>query len=165
MLHFLRPLFPIFAFEYFYAKHFILSKLMKKIISNIAVFFLTVLVLFSSVSFTVEKHLCGGHVFSESFFGNVEKCRMDEGDCKLAENNPSYSKKSCCHDEIQFINGSVFEKEPVLKLDNNQQNFIVFNLFDAVLFFQKDNSSTQFKNYFPPPNKHNFNILYQVFRI
>jgi hypothetical protein len=138
---------------------------MKKIITNIAVFFLTALVLFSSVSFTVEKHLCGGYVFSESFFGNAEKCGMDDGDCELASNNASYSKKSCCEDEIQFINGSVFEKVPVLKLDKNQQNFIVFNLFDAVLFSQKENRSIKFKNYFPPPNKYNFNILYQVFRI
>jgi hypothetical protein len=138
---------------------------MKKIISNIAVFFLTVLVLFSSVSFTVEKHLCGGHVFSESFFGNAEKCGMDDGDCELAGSKSSYSKKSCCEDEIQFINGSVFEKVPVIKLDNKQQNYIVFDLIDTVSYSQKENDSTHFKNYFPPPNTHNFNILYQVFRI
>ena len=138
---------------------------MKKIISNISVFLLTALVLFSSVSFTVEKHLCGGQVFSESFFGKAEICGMDDGDCEIAGNNNSYSKKSCCEDEIQFINGSVFEKVPVIKLDNNQQNFIVFNLFDAVLFSQKENRSTQFKNYFPPPNTRDFNILYEVFRI
>jgi hypothetical protein len=136
---------------------------MKKIITNIATFFLTALLLFSSVSFTVEKHLCGGHVFSESFFGNAEKCGMD--DCEIASNNPSYSKKSCCEDEIQFINGSVFEKVPVVKLDNNQQDFIVSNLIDAVFFSQKESKTTLFKNYFPPPNTHNFNILYQVFRI
>ena len=138
---------------------------MKKIISNIRVFLLTALVLFSSVSFTVEKHLCGGYVFSESFFGNTEKCGMDDDDCELANNSISYSKKSCCKDEIQLINGSVFEKTPVLKLDNIQRNFIIFNLTDAVLFSQKENRLTQFKNYFPPPNTHNFNILYQVFRI
>lgn len=138
---------------------------MKKIISNIAIFFLTALVLFSSVSFTVEKHLCGGQVYSESIFGNAEKCGMDDGDCELAANNPSYSKKSCCEDEIQFIYGSIFEKETIIKLDNNQQNFIVSNIIDTVLFSQKENKSTHFKNYFPPPNTHNFNILYQVFRI
>ncbi|MFZ2282795.1 MAG: hypothetical protein WAV86_02880 [Lutibacter sp.] len=138
---------------------------MKKIISNIAVFFLTALLLISSVSFTVEKHLCGGQVFSESFFGNAEKCGMDDGLCKAENNNLSVSKKSCCEDEIQFINGSVFEKTPVLKLESNQQNFIVFNIIDAGLFSQKEKESTHFKNYLPPPNTHNFNILYQVFRI
>lgn len=138
---------------------------MKKIISNIGIFLLTALVLFSSVSFTVEKHLCGGHVFSESFFGKAEKCGMDEGFCMIESNNPSFSKKSCCEDQIQLINGSIFEKTPVLKLNNHQQNFIVSNLIDAVLFSQKENRTIQFKNYFPPPNTHNFNILYQVFRI
>ncbi|WP_166961769.1 HYC_CC_PP family protein [Yeosuana marina] len=138
---------------------------MKKFFSNIAVFFLIALVLFSSVSFTVEKHLCGGHVFSESFFGNAEKCGMDEGKCELASNIPSYSKKTCCEEEIQLKNGSIFEKEPILKLNNQQQNFIVFNLIDAVLFYRKENRAIHFKNYFPPPNTHDFNILYQVFRI
>lgn len=139
---------------------------MKKIISNIAVFFLTALLLFSSVSFTVEKHLCGGQFFSESFFGNAEKCGMDDGDCELAGNNPSFSIKSCCEDEIQFINGSVFEKEPTVKLNNKQQqDLAVFVLIDTVLFSQKEKESTHFKNYLPPPNTHNFNILYQVFRI
>ena len=138
---------------------------MKKITANIGVFLLTILVLFSSVSFTVEKHLCGGHIFSESFFGKAEKCRMDDGTCELAGNNPSYSKKSCCEDEIQFINGSIFEKAPVLKLDSHQQNFIASNLIEAVLFSQKESRSTQFKNYIPPPNTRNFNIFYQVFRI
>lgn len=138
---------------------------MKKTISNIAVFFLTALLLFSSVSFTVEKHFCGGQIFSESFFGKTEKCGMDDDLCKAENNNLSVTKKSCCKDEIQFINGSLFEKAPVLKLESNQQNFIVFNLIDTVLFSQKENESTHFKNYFPPPNTHNFNILYQVFRI
>ncbi|MDT8416696.1 MAG: hypothetical protein RQ864_02705 [Lutibacter sp.] len=135
-------------------------------ISNIAVFLLAALVLFSSVSFTVEKHLCGGQVFSESFFGNAEKCGMDDGLCKADNNNLSVSKKSCCEDEIQFINGSIFKKEPTVKLNNKQQqDLAVFVLIEPVLFSQKENKSIHFKNYFPPPNTHNFNILYQVFRI
>lgn len=138
---------------------------MKKIISNIAVFFLTELVLFSSVFFTVEKHLCGGQVFSESFFGKTEKCGMVAECCIAENNNTSYSKELCCKDEIQFINGSIFEKEPTIKLNYKQQDLIVFNLIDPVLFTQKENESTHFKNYFPPPNTHNFNILYEVFRI
>lgn len=138
---------------------------MKKIISNIGVFLLTALVLFSSVSFTVEKHICGGHVFSESFFGNAEKCGMEDDLCKEENNNVSVSKKSCCEDEIQLINGSIFKKESNIKLNNKQQDFSVFVLVDAVLFSQKENKSTHFKNYFPPPITRNFNILYQVFRI
>lgn len=139
---------------------------MKKIISNIAIFFLTALVLFSSVSFTVEKHICGGHVFSESFFGKAEKCGMEDDLCKEENNNVSVSKKSCCEDEIQLINGSIFKKEPAIKLNNKQQqDLTVFVLFDAVLFSQIENKSAHFKNYFPPPITHNFNILYQVFRI
>ncbi|MGV8946275.1 MAG: HYC_CC_PP family protein [Lutibacter sp.] len=140
---------------------------MKKIISNIAVFFLAVLVLFSSVSFTVEKHLCRGQVFSESVFGKAKDCGMNEECCKEENNNFYVSKITCCDDEIQFINGSVFEEEPALKLNNSQQNFTVFNLIDSVILSQKEKEkeSTRFKNYLPPPNTHNFYILYEIFRI
>ncbi|MFZ3272967.1 MAG: hypothetical protein WA143_01695 [Lutibacter sp.] len=122
--------------------------------------------MFSSVSFTVEKHLCGGQVYSESIFGKAEKCGINDDDCELEANNPFYSEKSCCEDEIQFINGSIFEKEQSVKLNNKQQqDFTIFVLIDNGLITKEFNESTHFKNYLLPPNKNNFNILYQVFRI
>ncbi|MHB1106320.1 MAG: HYC_CC_PP family protein [Lutibacter sp.] len=139
---------------------------MKRILTKILSFFLTILVLFSSVSFTVEKHLCGGQVYSESIFGKAEKCGINDDDCELEANNPFYSEKSCCEDEIQFINGSIFEKEQSVKLNNKQQqDFTISVLIDNGLITKEFNESTHFKNYLPPANKNNFNILYQVFRI
>lgn len=140
---------------------------MKKIISNIAALFLTALVLFSSVSFTVEKHLCGGQVFSESVFGKAKDCGMDDGCCTKENSDSSLSKKSCCKDEIQIINGSVFKSESTLKFDNKQQqNLFVFNLINQALFLPINNSGIiQFNNYFSPLLPNNFDILYQVFRI
>jgi len=140
---------------------------MKKIISNIAAFFLSALVLFSSVSFSVEKHLCGGHVFSASVFGKAEKCGMEAGYCAVENNKHSLSQKSCCKDEIQLKNGAVFKSESGLKFDNKkQQNLVVFNLINHSVFSPINNSRIiQFKNYFPPPITQNFNILYQVYRI
>ena len=139
---------------------------MKRILTKILSFFLTILVLFSSVSFTVEKHLCGGQVYSESIFGKAEKCGINDDDCELEANNPFYSEKSCCEDEIQFINGSIFEKEQSVKLNNKQQqDFTISVLIDNGLITKEFNESTHFKNYLLPPNKNNFNILYQVFRI
>ncbi|NDP27253.1 MAG: hypothetical protein GZ087_07490 [Flavobacterium sp.] len=118
---------------------------MKKIISDIAAFFLAALVLFSSVSFTVERHLCGGHVFSASVFGKAEKCVMEDDYCVALNNNHSLSKKSCCKEEIQLKNGSVFKSESNLKFHNKQQqNLVVFNLINYSVFFpnkcQQNNS-------------------------
>jgi len=139
---------------------------MKKIISDIAAFFLAALVLFSSVSFSVEKHLCGGQVFSASVFGKVEKCGMEDGSYAIENNKHSLSQKSCCKDEIQLINGSVFKKETVLKLDNNQLDLLTFTLLDYSVFSPTSVSRIiQFNSYFPPPITHNFNILFRVFRI
>jgi hypothetical protein len=95
---------------------------LKSILTKILIFFSTTLVLFSSVSFTVEKHLCGGSVYSESFFGNPEKCGMEAECCMAKNDNTSFSKKTCCKDEIQLINGSIFKNESTLKLINKQQD-------------------------------------------
>lgn len=139
---------------------------MKKIRTNIVIFFLTALALFSSVSFTVEKHLCDGHVFSKSIFGSAQNCGMEDGYCKVEKNNHYFSKKSCCKDEIQLINGFTFKKEATILLDKKQGvnlAFVVFN--NSNLFFQNKERITKFKNYFPPPIIKKFTILYQVFRI
>jgi hypothetical protein len=139
---------------------------MKKIIFYIAVFFLAGLVLFSSVSFSVEKQLCGGHVFSASVFGKAEKCGMEAGYCAVENNNHSLSQKSCCKDEIQLINGSVFKSESALKIHKQQQNLFAFTLLnDAVFSPTSDSRIIQFYHYFPPSLTNNFDILYQVFRI
>jgi len=138
---------------------------LKSILTKILAFFLTALLLFSSVSFTLEKHFCGGQIYSESLLGKAEKCGM-EAECCMAENDiTSFSKKSCCKDEIHLLNGSIFEKESPIKLFNKQKDLSLFVLIYAAFFSQKENRSTHFKNYFPPPNTHNFNILYQIFRI
>jgi len=118
---------------------------LKRILTKILSFFLTILVLFSSVSFTVEKHLCGGQVYSESIFGKAEKCGINDDDCELEANNPFYSEKSCCEDEIQFINGSIFEKEQSVKLNNKQQqDFTISVLIDNGLITKEFNESTHF---------------------
>ena len=71
---------------------------MKKSFSKIASFLLALLVLFSTFSFTVEKHFCGEFLMDVSFIGHADDCGMDM-------ENVSAKKKNCCKDEVHHIEG------------------------------------------------------------
>jgi len=142
---------------------------MKKILINIASNFLAFLVLFSSVSFTVEKHYCGGQLYSESFFGHAKECGMsdmDGGICKINSHNIAVSKKSCCKTDFKFINGSQFKKESLIDVTSKYQYFFAkLNSIDYKYLLKKEFNVAIFSNYFPPPIIKNLNILFRVFRI
>ncbi len=93
---------------------------------------LVVLVLFSTVSFTVEKHFCGDTLVDVAIFSEAHKCGMEM-------NEPKVVKKHCCKDVVEIVEGqdeltfSSFED-----LDFEQQQFVVslayayFNLFESL---------------------------------
>nr|WP_317166892.1 hypothetical protein [Winogradskyella litoriviva] len=60
---------------------------------------LAFLVVFSTLSFTVEKHYCGDNLVDISVFSEVKKCGMEMSP------NTEAIKKSCCKDEIDVVKG------------------------------------------------------------
>tara|TARA_R110001583_G_scaffold39260_9_gene126000 strand:+ start:3174 stop:3587 length:414 start_codon:yes stop_codon:yes gene_type:complete len=131
---------------------------------KIAAFFLALVVLFSSVYFTVDKHLCEGHIFSKSFFGKATDCGMKDVSSTTTNTAlTSYSKKSCCTNEKSIVNGSKFKKERNLKLNN--VNLLSPFLISFYFPFLKLNKRPILKASFLIPFTTNYTILYQVFRI
>ncbi|MFC0604619.1 HYC_CC_PP family protein [Winogradskyella pulchriflava] len=62
---------------------------------------LSFLVLFSTLSLTIEKHFCGDVLIDVAIFTETEKCSDD-----LIENIESnLIKKTCCKDEIDIVEG------------------------------------------------------------
>lgn len=121
--------------------------------------FLALLVVFSTVSFTVEKHYCGDVLIDASVFSEVEKCGMEAME-KL-------QKKSCCKDELDFVKGqdelkfSSFED-----LNFEQQQFILafaktyLNGFESL-----PKQIIPHKDYSPPNLVADIQVLDQVFLI
>jgi hypothetical protein len=62
---------------------------------------MALLVLFSTVSFTVEKHYCGDTLIDIAVFSEVQKCNMETS--KLEQSK--ITKKSCCKDELEVVKG------------------------------------------------------------
>ena len=119
---------------------------------------MAILVLFSTVSFTVEKHFCGDNLIDVAIFSKAKKC---------SENMEQTSKKSCCKDEVKVVKGqdelkfSSFED-----LDFNQQFLItIFAFTYSNLFESLPKQIIPFKDYSPPNLVADIQVLDQVFII
>jgi hypothetical protein len=122
-------------------------------------FVLAVLVLFSTVSFTVEKHFCGDTLVDVAIFTDSDKCAMEAQEMLM--------KKTCCKDEIKIVQGqdelkfSSFED-----LNFNQQQFITTLTYTYLnLFGSLDKQIIPHKDYSPPNLVTDIQVLDQVFII
>ncbi|WP_229418425.1 HYC_CC_PP family protein [Flagellimonas chongwuensis] len=128
---------------------------MKQIFHQILSSLMALLVLASTVSWTVDKHICMGRVMDISLFSHAEGCGMD-----------MEMEKSCCDDESFTVQGQDDLKISFEKFDLDQQVFLVsfvqtyFQLFD----FDAEEPSI-FSEYNPPPLIRDVQVLDQTFLI
>tara|TARA_R110002012_G_scaffold321809_1_gene551524 strand:- start:26353 stop:26715 length:363 start_codon:yes stop_codon:yes gene_type:complete len=120
---------------------------------------MALLVLFSTVSFTVEKHYCGDVLMDAAVFNSVEKC--------ASEMFESQTKMDCCKDTVDVIKG---QDELTVKtfqdLDLDQQFFLnVFSFTYLNLFEGLPELIVPHKNYSPPNLIADIQVLDQVFLI
>ncbi|MBR9853790.1 MAG: hypothetical protein GYB37_04320 [Algicola sp.] len=116
---------------------------------------MALLVLASTVSWTVDKHICMGRVMDISLFAHADDCGMDMS-----------MEESCCDDESFTIQGQDDLKISLEKFDLSQQLFLVslvqtyFQLFD----FDSEEHNT-FSEYNPPPLIRDVQVFDQTFLI
>ena len=67
---------------------------------------MALLVLLSTVSFTVEKHFCGDVLIDTAVFTEAQKCMMEAFEMEQA----LITKKNCCKDELEVIKRSFLIK-------------------------------------------------------
>lgn len=119
---------------------------------------MTLLVLFSTVSFTIEKHFCGGVLIDASVFTEPDTCGM--------EAMPLVQKKACCKDEVDVVKGqNELQLEPFSDFDVLPQFFSTtvstyINLFEGL-----PKRVIPHQNYAPPNLVTNIQLLDQVFLI
>ena len=125
---------------------------------------MALLVLFSTVSFTVEKHFCGDVLVDSSVFSNVEKCAME-----LNQSNAdcfSVSKKSCCKDEKVVVDGQEELKLNLHDLNFEHQLFLSSFTYSFIdLFEGLPQQVVPFQDYSPPILVSDIHLLDQVFII
>lgn len=124
---------------------------------------MSLLVLFSTVSFTVEMHYCGDALIDISVFSEVERCASEAYEIELEK----ITKKSCCKDVVDLVEGQdELQKTSFDDLDLDQQLFLDIyfqsykNLFEGL-----PQHLIPHKNYSPPNLVFDIQVLDQVFLI
>ena len=124
---------------------------------------LALLVLVSTVSFTIVEHYCGNTLVDAAIFQKAKTCGMDMD----ATANCLTVKKDCCKDEVVVVKG---QKE--LKFSSfedfgfQQQFFFTTFTYTFISLFEGFKKRTYpHKNYSPPTLVADIQVLDQVFLI
>ncbi|WP_237561834.1 HYC_CC_PP family protein [Flagellimonas algicola] len=136
---------------------------MKDLIRQILSVGLAMLVLLSTVSWTVEKHLCMGRVMDISLFAEAEHCAMEMA---MAAMGDETEENHCCDDESFTVSGQDDLKLTLTDLELEQQVFLVafthgyLNLFESL-----EELPVPHEGYPPPLITRDIHLLDQVFLI
>jgi len=137
--------------------------MIKKMLHKTFAMLLACLVLFSTVSFTVDKHFCGDVLVDVSIFTKAEGCCAGMPSSKAHHAN----KKSCCKDEIALVIGQKLLKTSSFdEIHFEKKPFIAslhYAYIEALDLFTKDELA--FINYSPPNTVSDIHVLNKVFII
>jgi len=125
--------------------------------------FLGLLVLFSTVSFTIVEHYCGNTLVDTAIFQKTKTCGTDmdaTADCLTV-------KKKCCKDELVIVKGQKELKvSPFEDLNFQQQLFFTTFTYTFITLFDGFEEQTYpHENYSPPILVADIQVLDQVFLI
>lgn len=117
-------------------------------------------VLFSTLSFTIESHYCGNNLIDTAVFTKAKACNGD-----FVDNVPV--KEGCCKNEVDVIKG-----QDKLKLnsfdDLNTVQQLVFTTYVYTyntLFISLPKQTTPHKEYIPPNLIYDIHVLDETFLI
>ncbi|WP_407692576.1 HYC_CC_PP family protein [Psychroflexus curvus] len=132
---------------------------MNLFVSKITSLLLALLVLFSTLSFTVGTHYCGNIMIDKAILSKAQTCEMHQ-------EMPSEEKSECCGDEVEIIEGQDVLQFSKAEFDLDiPVEFAIFSLihFSSTGFFAKEIATAEV--YDPPHYYQDFQILHQVFLI
>lgn len=134
---------------------------MKKTLFQITSIALALIVVMSSMSFTIDKHYCGETLVDVSYFGKADNC-----DGMEMNSSSQQMKKKCCKNETEFIQSEAFEKENILTLNPEQLEFLVFHLYSYINLYQDVELEKEFyKDFSPPDIVEDIQVLHESFLI
>ena len=131
---------------------------MKQLLSKSISFLMAFVVLFSTMSFTIDRHYCGDTLVETAIFHKAKGCGMDME--KSASKDCELTKKSCCSDEQVVVDGQDELQLLLHKISFKQQVFVLF--FVAIyngLFQSIEKEVLSFEAYKPPL------VIKQIFKL
>jgi len=128
---------------------------------------MALIVLFSTMSFSVDMHYCGDHLVDFSIFDSVDTCIMkaemskSSSECSVME-----MEMDCCTNVEVVLEGHDDLKISFDQLTFDQQVFVASFIYAYITKFEGlDENIVTFKEYSPPPLIRDIQILDQTFLI
>ncbi|MCG2460986.1 hypothetical protein K8352_09525 [Flavobacteriaceae bacterium F89] len=123
---------------------------MKKLFQQITSFCLALLVLFSTMSFTVDMHFCGKSLVDVSILKKAATCGMEMKEDRNHKEDV-LEKKSCCSDHTITVAGQDNIKASFEKLSFGQQLFVAAFTYSYLnLYGSLATQIVPFRDYTPP---------------
>ena len=128
---------------------------------------MALLLLFSTLSFSMDMHYCGDHLVDFSLFDKAESCGM----MAVAEEVPTdctviKSGMDCCTDVQILVEGQEDFKVSFDQLTYGQQLFLSSFVSSYISLFEGfETKSPRDWEYAPPPLIQDVLVLYQTFLI
>jgi hypothetical protein len=128
---------------------------------------MALLLLFSTLSFSMDMHYCGDHLVDFSLFDKAESCGMmatandAPGDCTVIR-----ADMDCCTDVQILVEGQDDFKVSFDQLTDSQQLFLSAFVYSYINLFEGvDDTSAREWRYSPPPLIRDVQVLHQTFLI
>ncbi|MDB4291830.1 hypothetical protein N9954_00365 [Maribacter sp.] len=142
---------------------------MKEALHKIISMSMALIVLLSTMSFSVDMHYCGDHLVDFSMYDKVDTCMMkaekskDSSSCEIMEME---IETNCCSDIEVTIEGQDDLKISFDNLTFEQQQFVFSFTYSFInLYKEADENIVPFRDYVPPPLLRDVQILDQTFLI
>ena len=115
-------------------------------------------VLFSTMSFTVDMHYCGSKLVDTALFQSAKTCGMEME--KPSTEGCTITKKNCCSDKQLIVDGQNELKLSVDKVSFEQQVFITSFIYTYINLFEGlDKNVASYEEYIPPL------VIRQIYKI
>jgi hypothetical protein len=143
-----------------------ICKRMKQLFHRSIAMCMTIVVLMTTTSFTIDMHYCGDTMVDYSFFHNASTCKMEKAILTASCGNPEMKKQSCCSDEQLIVTGQDDLKDNFSKLTFEQQVFVASFTYSYISLFEGTISNeVAFVDDSPPFIKRDVQVLHQSFLI
>ena len=137
---------------------------MKQFFYKIMSLAMAFVVLFSTMSFTVNMHYCGDTLVETAIFQKAKGCGMEME--SPSTEGCSIMKKNCCSDEQILIDGQDELQLSIDKISFEQQIFIASFYYTFINLFEGlEDQITPFEDYSPPLVVKDIHVLDEVYLI
>ncbi len=125
--------------------------MLKQVLHKIGSVLLAFIVLFSSFSFTVHEHMCGGEVADSSFFLEADSCGMEMNICENESSSEQNVKQEpCCDNHSEIIQGNDNNQQAKPSLEISQVQFIAAFALSYISLFNEASIAPVHNQYSPP---------------